>query len=509
MPLWCLGAQRKGMVISMKISKRDAAAFLRACYPGLRLGEQIGEGGTSAVFDLPGSTPPQVVKIMDTRCFPDAEGAGPLAVALREKALAYFRNEIDRMRELSRCRHIMPLISAREYAVPPKRRANPEAYRHACVFLLLLPRLETVTQFVERVELREEDMVQMGIDICAALQYCEEHKLLHRDVKPQNIFVDESGDRPRFILGDFGLCRRLEKLGSTVTRCGTPAFTAPEIELGKPLCGFNSDLFSLGSSLYYLISGGQFPNGCYGEQRRRGARSCQLDPLPKISEPFAEIILKAVQINPSYRQQTAAEMRAGLERLMPDRKTVVVRKQHFLSVKEAMLNGDFTGAIEKAAEGVRCGDEGCRRLLAYCLQHEHSADENVSRYVVKLLDELAFEGDAVAQCLRANLHAQRREWDAFYQNMRESAEAGCVLAQFYYGHALCSGWGGYPRDEKAGTEFVLLSAEAGYLPALQYCGKLLRTTSDARLRARMQALPLSAALLDDAQRLRSDIVKFL
>ena len=86
----------------------------------------------------------------------------------------YFKNEIATMLELRLCKHIMPILDTFEYVPEPSPETQPEDLKFASVFLILMPKLETVTNYIERVELKEPDMVRMGIDICTALQACAE-----------------------------------------------------------------------------------------------------------------------------------------------------------------------------------------------------------------------------------------------------------------------------------------------------------------------------------------------
>lgn len=98
--------------------------------------------------------------------------------------------------------------------------------------------------------------LRMFIGICEGLHYAHSHEpqILHRDLKPQNIFVDDSGN-PR--IGDFGLCYIDD--GEAVTlldeAVGSKNFIAPELEDGRTdKVGTWSDIYSLGKILYWLVS---------------------------------------------------------------------------------------------------------------------------------------------------------------------------------------------------------------------------------------------------------------
>lgn len=492
--------------MAIHFTREEAMKYLNEYNSGLALGNELGSGGTAAVYDLPGTSPPQVVKMIDTQCLPGSEGNSTLAIQERRKMRVYCKREIASMRELRGCDHIMPILDMHEYVDPRERALDEDMRSCRSVFLVLMPKLTPLTKYLEQNGLNEANMVHMAMDVCTALKVCAQHKLLHRDVKPDNIFVRRDADGLHFVLGDFGLCRRLDLLQQFVTRCGTPAFMAPELECGKPLSSFNSDLYSLGSSLYYLLSGGKLPNRFYRETR--GSLRKQLEPLPNISADFSAIILKAVQINPRYRYQTAEEMFRALRRLSPDRETVILGNRHFLSVKQAMINGDFSEAIRRAKDGIRNGDLDCRRLLAYCLYHDYRNEAAVVHTVVSLLDDLAYQGDAIAQCIRATIHAQNREWDEFYRDMKESAQAGYAIAQYYYGRALCEGWAGHPKDAERGADFLALSAKADYLPALRFCQKLIEKNPGTALAGKLAPLQPDGVPIDE-KRIREDIIRFL
>ena len=72
--------------------------------------------------------------------------------------------------------------------------------------------------------------VKLGMDICKALVVCQKHGIVHRDIKPQNIFVSDNGD---YKLGDFGIAKTVEKtMGGT--KIGTYKYMAPEVYNNQP-----------------------------------------------------------------------------------------------------------------------------------------------------------------------------------------------------------------------------------------------------------------------------------
>ena len=102
----------------------------------------------------------------------------------------------------------------------------------------------------ERAKLTDPDEVEkltvkIGTDICRALELCWRYSIVHRDIKPQNIFINASGD---FKLGDFGIAKTSNHT-TRATRTGTYSYMAPEVYLGRP---YNAtvDIYSLGLVLY-------------------------------------------------------------------------------------------------------------------------------------------------------------------------------------------------------------------------------------------------------------------
>ena len=90
-------------------------------------------------------------------------------------------------------------------------------------------------------------------ELADALLYCHAKKVIHRDIKPDNIFFSTSEFDSPLLLGDFGLSKLLTE-GVTVTRVGTPGYQSPQIIQGH-LYTFKTDIWSIGIIAFFLLQG--------------------------------------------------------------------------------------------------------------------------------------------------------------------------------------------------------------------------------------------------------------
>ena len=104
----------------------------------------------------------------------------------------------------------------------------------------------------ENKPLEEKEVLKIFYQVCSALSYCHHDlKMLHRDLKPQNIFLTADGDVK---LGDFGLAKCVEATCALAqTQCGTPVYMSPELCMGD---SYNraADVWALGCVLYELMT---------------------------------------------------------------------------------------------------------------------------------------------------------------------------------------------------------------------------------------------------------------
>lgn len=84
--------------------------------------------------------------------------------------------------------------------------------------LIKMELLTPLTRWTAKHPMSEEDVINLGCDMCRALELCHKNRIIHRDIKPQNIFVNKNGD---YKLGDFGIARVVEKTSSSIECTGS------------------------------------------------------------------------------------------------------------------------------------------------------------------------------------------------------------------------------------------------------------------------------------------------
>ena len=110
-----------------------------------------------------------------------------------------------------------------------------------------LPRGSLRTQHPQRTQLPLDQVVAYTKQIAIALQYAHKQHVIHQDVKPENVLLNEENE---VVLSDFGLAIIIQSMISLSTQnpAGTPCYMAPEQLLGKPCDA--SDQYALGIMAY-------------------------------------------------------------------------------------------------------------------------------------------------------------------------------------------------------------------------------------------------------------------
>ena len=185
-------------------------------------------------------------------------------------------------------------------------------------------RMEYLTSFMDYCtgkELTEKEVIKLGCDLAMALIYCRKLNIIHRDVKPENIFVSRFGDCK---LGDFGIAREQAHTMSNMSKKGTYSYMAPEIYKGEKYDS-SIDIYSLGIVLYKLMNQNRLPFLSldkqlitYRDKETALARRMAGEKMPvpvNASAAFSHIILKACAYEPGKRYRKPEDMLRDLEKL--------------------------------------------------------------------------------------------------------------------------------------------------------------------------------------------------
>ena len=285
--------------------------------------EEVGQGSYGRVYRaqrcLNGETAYAAIKVIQV---PKEEAE--LGIVLRElsnteSARTYFRGMIDDyMREvlsMNMLRDNENIVSIKAHYIDEKEGGV------GWTLFIMMEYLKSLADYQVEHVMGEDEVVRLGIDICRALSACEKVSIIHRDIKPDNIFVDENG---AFKLGDFGVSKNLDRSQGTMSIKGSFSYMAPEVYTGAKYDS-RADQYSLGMVLYRLMNEGREPflnpaQKFVNYQDKKEALQKRMDgeiipPPVQASKKLSRVILKACSYKPSGRYHSAREMMEELEQL--------------------------------------------------------------------------------------------------------------------------------------------------------------------------------------------------
>jgi eukaryotic-like serine/threonine-protein kinase len=260
-----------------------------------RLDEKIGSGGMSSVY----------------RAF-DPTLERWVAIKLMHRDISNDPDQLERFRREARAvaslnhPHIVTVIDAGEDDGAP-------------YIVFEYVEGETLKERIRRLgRLPVSEAVAYAIEIGRALECAHDNRLVHRDVKPQNVLIDPEG---RAKVTDFGIARSLEAQGLTATGrvLGTTDYVSPEQALGHEVTG-QSDIYSLGIVLYEMLTG---ETPYKADTQVAVAMKHVRDPLPdvqrrrpEISASLARVVERATAKETQNRYSDVAEMVHDLEEVL-------------------------------------------------------------------------------------------------------------------------------------------------------------------------------------------------
>jgi len=227
---------------------------------------------------------------------------------------------------------------------------------------------ETLRDRIKRAPITVSDVLDLAIQLADALDAAHSQGIVHRDIKPGNIFI---GDKNRVKILDFGLAKLIQPTNATATMSaddqltvpgstlGTVSYMSPEQARGEEVDA-RSDLFSLGTVIYEMAAGVQAFGGSSPGAVIAGILIRQAAPMVErngaIPPRLEEIVQKALEKDRDLRYQHAADLLTDLKRL---RRDIELNSSHSSATVLATRPGQVAASaasrasVAKAAPGSR------------------------------------------------------------------------------------------------------------------------------------------------------------
>ena len=207
---------------------------------------------------------------------------------------------------------------------------------------------DTLELLENRGALPAEEVLALAIGIAEALQEAHSLGIVHRDIKPDNILATNEG---RIKLADLGLAKQVnDDFGSTMagTALGTPYYISPEQALDAMKADARSDIYSLGATLYHLLSGFLPYEGdnVMGVMLRHANEELipPIEKNPNIPKSFSRVICKMMEKHPDNRYQSCTELLDDLFKMKYGNENVAQNSDDLAEQSEKMLSQQLTSS---------------------------------------------------------------------------------------------------------------------------------------------------------------------
>lgn len=258
-----------------------------------RIDSLIGRGGMGAVYRATQLGLDRAVAIKILR--PEILAAGLSQEGLRHEALASARIEHPNV------------VTVHDYGTL----SNGAGY---LVMRLLRGRSLTSELTTREIGLPFDRAFSIALQVCAGVEAAHRLGIVHCDLKPDNIILEETADEGELVqLLDFGISRLIKDNAENPSSIffATPFYTAPEL-LESSRLDFRSDIYSIGVILYELLTGRvPFTGNSPMEVLRKHIENRPVTPVkyrPEITQSVEKLVLTALAKSPDRRQQSIAEL---------------------------------------------------------------------------------------------------------------------------------------------------------------------------------------------------------
>jgi serine/threonine-protein kinase len=255
---------------------------------------QMGEGGMGALFEARDTLTGRrtALKILPVHFAEDAE------------FVVRFRREVETMKALAHP-NIVTFYD------------NYEIAGHRCFAMELIDGESLSLRLKREGRLAEQETLRIARDVAEALAYAHAQGVVHRDIKPENILLAQDGTVK---VSDFGLAKTKDEEVRGAVSIGTPFYLSPEQAIGSRSTDHRADLYSLGVTLFHLLTGHvPFDDTSSARVMEMHVHQPARDPrslVPGISRGAARLVLRLMSKKAEDRYASANDVIEAIENML-------------------------------------------------------------------------------------------------------------------------------------------------------------------------------------------------
>ena len=278
--------------------------------PGFEILSELGRGGMGVVYRARQVSANRLVALKVVR----SEVLEKVDSTTRANALERFRTETNAAASLQHD-NIIAVYEVGE--VPAKNQMRAPLRYYAMRFV----RGMSLMELLRDGPLENRRAAVYMVQIARALQSAHDQGILHRDMKPHNVMVEQATDRP--LVADFGLAKFIHSDNSITYAgqiMGTPSYMSPEQAQDASLVTAAADQYSLGATLYHLLTG--HPPFAAPSVQETFRQILEKPPVrlresnPAVDRDLETICMKAIEKEPSKRYASCQDFGADLQRYL-------------------------------------------------------------------------------------------------------------------------------------------------------------------------------------------------